>query len=84
MIEQAIKSALKEAFNEVRTEKPAFMTKERLASELGYDSTREIDRLIQECVLKEEIHFTRYTPKSRLRFFWKQIEADFKPKLSKG
>lgn len=82
MIEDAIKSVIKEALQEERSEKPTFMSKERLASELGYDSTREIDRLIRDCVLLEEVHFTRYTPKSRPRFFWKQIEADLKPRRS--
>lgn len=84
MIEQAIKSAIKEALNESRSDKPSFMTKERLAHELGYESTRDIDRLIKDGVLREHVHFTRFTDKSRLRFYWRQVEHDLKPQLSKG
>lgn len=64
--------------------KPDFMTKERLAEELGC-SVRYIENLMthpkENPVLKEEVHYSRRGNKF-IRFYYPQIKKDIAPSLA--
>jgi len=81
-LEDGIYKTVKDALADGLAIRPAIAKKSTLAKILDI-STDQIDRLIRECILIEEQHFTRYRAGGDPMFDVAECLATLRPKLAK-